>query len=88
MITLHHNDIATVGELVAALEQYDPATPVRLATQPGYPLENLLGRVADLGEYLDPDGEIWSADEARDESLHQPGCAFALSTLATPGEQS
>ena len=39
-------DIATVGDLIAALHQYDPATPVRLATQPGYPLENLLARVA------------------------------------------
>lgn len=40
------NDIATVGELIAALDEYDPTTPVRLATQPGYPLENLLARVA------------------------------------------
>lgn len=38
--------IATVGELIAALHRYDPTTPVRLATQPGYPLENLLARVA------------------------------------------
>jgi hypothetical protein len=45
VITLHDNTIATVGELIAALEHYDPTTPVRLATQPGYPLENLLARV-------------------------------------------
>lgn len=32
----------------------------------------------DLGEYLDPDGDHRMADEARDETLHQPGCAFAL----------
>ncbi|MFC3450775.1 hypothetical protein [Amycolatopsis speibonae] len=38
--------IATVGELIAALDHYDPASPLRLATQPGYPLENLLARVA------------------------------------------
>ncbi|OKJ95629.1 hypothetical protein [Amycolatopsis sp. CB00013] len=38
--------IATMGELIAALDHYDPATPVRLATQPTYPLEHLLGRVA------------------------------------------
>lgn len=35
----------------------------------------------DLGEYLDSDGDIWPADEARDESLHQPGCTFALPTV-------
>ncbi|MFI5560786.1 hypothetical protein ACIA2T_16040 [Amycolatopsis japonica] len=38
--------IATVGELIAALDHYDPAAPVRLATQPAYPLEHLLARVA------------------------------------------
>lgn len=50
-------DIATVGELIAALHQYDPTTPVRLATQRGYPLENLLSRVActpDDAEYEGP----------------------------------
>jgi hypothetical protein len=45
-----------------------------------------IATLADLGEYLDPDGDIWAADEARDESLHQPGCAFALPTLGTPGD--
>lgn len=51
------NDIATVGELIAALNGYDPTTPVRLATQPGYPLENILARVActpDDAEYEGP----------------------------------
>lgn len=50
-------DIATVGDLIAALDQYDPTAPVRLATQPGYPLENLLARVActpDDAEYEGP----------------------------------
>ncbi|EHR48363.1 hypothetical protein SacmaDRAFT_0047 [Saccharomonospora marina XMU15] len=37
--------------------------------------------LADLGEYLDPDGDSPIADEARDESIHQPGCAFGLPTL-------
>jgi hypothetical protein len=36
--------------------------------------------LADLGEYLD--GEIWPLDEARDESLHQPGCTFALPLIS------
>lgn len=50
-------DIATVGDLIAALGQYDPTAQVRLATQPGYPLENLLARVActpDDAEYEGP----------------------------------
>lgn len=37
--------------------------------------------LVDLGEYLDNDATIWLADESRDQSLHQPGCTFALSTL-------
>jgi hypothetical protein len=37
---LYDNTIATVGELVAALDHYDPTTPIQLATQPGYPLES------------------------------------------------
>lgn len=40
------NHIATVGELIAALDRYDPATPVRCATQPGYPMEHTLARLA------------------------------------------
>ncbi len=43
---MYDNHIATVGELIAALELYDPTTPIRLATQPGYPVENTLGLVA------------------------------------------
>ncbi|MFD8497307.1 hypothetical protein [Amycolatopsis sp. NPDC059657] len=37
--------VATVGDLIAALDRYDLTTPVRLATQPGYPLANTLARV-------------------------------------------
>ncbi|WP_154676374.1 hypothetical protein [Amycolatopsis benzoatilytica] len=40
-----------------------------------------IATLADLGEHLDPDGDITVADEARDEALHQPGCAFALPTV-------
>ncbi|MGW5054818.1 hypothetical protein [Actinokineospora sp. NPDC004072] len=35
----------TVGDLIAALSGYDPATPLRVAAQPGYPMEHLLARV-------------------------------------------
>jgi hypothetical protein len=34
--------------------------------------------LGDLGEYLDPDGHSPLASEARDESIHQRGCAFVL----------
>lgn len=52
----HGNTIATVGELLAALNRYDPATPIRLAQQPGYPLEYTLGRVACTPEDAEGDG--------------------------------
>ncbi|WP_410647995.1 hypothetical protein [Amycolatopsis sp. cmx-4-54] len=47
--------IATVGELIAAPDRYDPAAPLRLATQPGYPLEHLLARVACTPDRADGD---------------------------------
>jgi hypothetical protein len=37
--------------------------------------------LAELGEYLDPDGDPHLADETRDEVLHQPRCTFALPTV-------
>lgn len=40
-----------------------------------------IATLTDLGEYLDPDGDIWPAAEARDESIHQPGCTFAPRTV-------
>jgi hypothetical protein len=46
VITVNDQRIATVGDLIAALDRYDPATPVRFATQPGYPMEHTLARVA------------------------------------------
>lgn len=42
---MNDNRIATVGDLIAALDRYEPATPVRCATQPGYPSEHTIGRV-------------------------------------------
>ena len=35
-----------------------------------------IATLSDLGQYLDPDGDSPIADEARDESIHQPGCVF------------
>ena len=43
---MNDNSITTVGDLIAALAAYDPTAPVRLATQPGHPMEHTLGRVA------------------------------------------
>jgi hypothetical protein len=37
--------------------------------------------LVDLGEYLDNEETLWLADESRDQSLHQPGCTFALPIL-------
>ena len=48
--------IATVGDLIAALNRYDPATPIRCATQPGYPMEHTLGGVASTPEDADIGG--------------------------------
>ncbi|MCZ0983991.1 hypothetical protein O1L60_45335 [Streptomyces diastatochromogenes] len=44
----------TVGELIEQLEQMDPEATVRLATQPQYPFEYSIGRVAEA-----EDGICW-----------------------------
>ena len=48
--------IDTVGELIAALADYDPDTPVRLASQPGWPFEYTLGAVAQTPDDAEGDG--------------------------------
>ncbi|MDT8916054.1 hypothetical protein [Amycolatopsis sp. PS_44_ISF1] len=45
----------TVGDLIAALFGYDPATPLRIAAQPGYPMEHLVARVV----HTPDDAESW-----------------------------
>lgn len=46
------------------------------------PIANVAG-LADLGDYLDRGSEPLSPiDEARDDSLHVPGCTFASSAIA------
>jgi hypothetical protein len=42
---MHHNDITTVGDLITALQRYEPDLPVRCATQPGHPMEHVLADV-------------------------------------------
>lgn len=53
---MNHNHIATVGDLIAVLDRYDATTPVRCATQPGYPLEHTIGRVVRTRDDADGDG--------------------------------
>ncbi|MDX8053779.1 hypothetical protein SK571_30795 [Lentzea sp. BCCO 10_0798] len=40
--------------------------------------------LADLGDYLDPGGDLSPIAEARDDSLHAPGCTFAPSAIEEP----
>jgi hypothetical protein len=39
--------IGTVGDLMAALERYDPDTPVLVAHQPGWPLQEVVAGVVE-----------------------------------------
>ena len=48
--------LATVGDVIAALSSYDPTTPLRIATQPDYPMEHLLARVACTPDDAEGDG--------------------------------
>lgn len=61
-----HDAIDTVGELIAALQDYDPDAPIRLAIQPRWPFEYTLGGVAltrDDAEATEPTGDpvVWIA---------------------------
>lgn len=42
---MNDNTIATVGDLIAALTDHDPATPVRIATDAAAFMDHTLGRV-------------------------------------------
>ena len=42
---MNDNRIATVGDLIAALTDYDPATPVRIATESAEFMDHTIGRV-------------------------------------------
>jgi hypothetical protein len=60
--------IATVGELIAALEAFDEEAPVRLAFQPSWPFEHDCGQVA-----ADSGGTVWIAEG--DQIGYLPGVA-------------
>ncbi|GLY68736.1 hypothetical protein [Amycolatopsis taiwanensis] len=42
---MNDDRIATVGELIAALTDYDPATPVRIATESAAFMDHTIGHV-------------------------------------------
>ena len=41
--------INTVADLLEYLADFDPSAPVRLASQPSWPMEHYVGRVAETG---------------------------------------
>ena len=52
------NQIDTVGDMQAALAQYDPATPIRWAGQPRYPMEYTIGQVVCTPGDAEGDGTV------------------------------
>lgn len=48
--------VDTVGDLIEALTEYDPATPIRWAAQPNHPFEYTLGKVVRTPQDADDDG--------------------------------
>jgi hypothetical protein len=56
-----NNRLATVGDAIAALSAYDPATPLRIASQPAYPMEHHLARVVCTPTDAEGDG-TWPTD--------------------------
>lgn len=43
--TIMNSHIATVGDLIDALDEHDPDTPIRWAAQPAWPFEYTVGTV-------------------------------------------
>ncbi|MFI6098197.1 hypothetical protein ACIA8G_21765 [Lentzea sp. NPDC051213] len=48
--------IDTVGDLLDALTEYDPATPLRWAAQPNHPFEYTVGKVVCTPQDAEGDG--------------------------------
>ncbi|MGH3784225.1 MAG: hypothetical protein ACRDRO_27300 [Pseudonocardiaceae bacterium] len=48
--------IDTVGDLIAALQGYDPDTRIRIAIQPGWPFEYTISGVAQTPDAAESDG--------------------------------
>ncbi|MGH3533991.1 MAG: hypothetical protein ACRDQG_04660 [Pseudonocardiaceae bacterium] len=76
--------IDTVGELIAALGDYDPDTPIRWAAQPGWPFEYTIGAVVCTPADAEGDGTaptdqpvVWLA-QGRQVDYLPPGARTAL----------
>jgi hypothetical protein len=62
VITVNDNHIATVGDLIAALTDYDPATPVRIATESAEFMDHTIGLVVRTPG--DPDNDCTLPNDA------------------------
>jgi hypothetical protein len=62
VITMNDNRIATVGELIAALSDYDSATPVRIATESAEFMDHTIGLVVCVPG--DPDSDCVLPNDA------------------------
>jgi hypothetical protein len=61
VITMNDNRIATVGDLIAALTDHDPATPVRIATESAEFMDHTIGRVWRCGPRPPPEPRCGSS---------------------------
>lgn len=59
---MNDNHIATVGDLIAALTDYDPATPVRIATESAEFMDHTIGLVVRTPG--DPDNDCTLPNDA------------------------
>jgi hypothetical protein len=55
---MYDNHITTVGDAIAALSGYNPTTPLRIAIQPGYPMEHHLAQIVCTPDDAEGDGTV------------------------------
>lgn len=74
------NNEMTVRELIEILQEHDGDAPVRIATQPSWPLAHLIGNVVSAGpedDEYDEESIVWiSTGEHPQDSPHAPSGAF------------
>lgn len=62
-------NLTTVGDLIEALEDYDPSQPIMLAHQPSWPLAEVLSHIvsaSECAEYNEEEDEQEDIGEAED----------------------
>ena len=69
--------IETVGDLIAALEEYDPSTPILIGHQPSWPLAEIVAGVAGAAD-LDGMTPCPDCDEAA--AVDEDGCCVHCGT--------